>query len=67
MLGVLTMDDAAKLSRLMFEARESLSMWRDVVESQTGKTDHYTTKLIARIDEYRAERGWPANGFGGES
>jgi glutamine synthetase len=56
----------AELSRLLFEARESVEMWADVVEARTGKADNYTRGLVARIDAYRAERGWSPHGFGGE-
>lgn len=60
------MSEAARLSRLLFQARESLDMWRDVVEIRTGKTDAYTRGLVQQIDDYRAEKGWPADGWGGE-
>ena len=54
------------LSRLMFEARESLSMLADIVDSQTGRADRYTRSLVERIDSYRESRGWNPDGFGGE-
>jgi hypothetical protein len=60
------MSDAARLSRLLFSARESIEMWADVVESRTGKRDEYNRRLVAEIDEYRAEQGWSPHGFGGE-
>jgi hypothetical protein len=56
-----------RLSRMLFEAREHLSMWSDVVEIRSGTKDVSLTRLIAEIDAYRAERGWSPNGFGGES
>jgi transcriptional regulator with XRE-family HTH domain len=59
--------DAVRLSRLLFEARESLQMWADSVESRSGQPDHYTRALVRQIDEFRAERGWSPQGFGGES
>jgi hypothetical protein len=59
--------DPVELSKLLFEARESLSMWADVVESRAGKPDDSTRGLIARIDHYRAERGWDPDGFGNEA
>jgi hypothetical protein len=61
------MDDAARLSKLLFSARESLSMWADVVESRSGRPDQYTRRLVAEIDAYRAEQGWNPDGFGGET
>lgn len=59
--------DAARLSRLLFEARESLEMWADVVEARTSRADEYTRGLVARIDGYRAGRGWSPHGLGGEA
>lgn len=59
--------EAQQLSALLYQARESLEMWADVVESRAGQPDSYTRGLVRQIDEYRAERGWPANGWGGES
>jgi hypothetical protein len=56
----------AELSKLLFEARDSLEMWAAVVEGRTGRTDVYTRGLVAKIDRYRATRGWPATGFGAE-
>lgn len=61
------MNDAAELSRLLFEAREQIDMWADVVEARTSKPANYTRDLVKRIDLYRAERGWSPHGFGGES
>lgn len=61
------MAEARRLSGLLWEARESLSMWADVVEGQSGRTDVYTRGLVERIDVYRGERGWSPNGFGGET
>lgn len=60
------MSEAERLSSLLFQARESLSMWADVVETRVGKPDLYTRRLIAELDAYRAERGWSPHGFGGE-
>lgn len=56
----------AELSRLLFMAREHLSMWLDVVEKRTGKIDRTVVETIAGLDQYRAERGWNPHGFGGE-
>lgn len=58
--------DAPELSRLLFEAREQIEMWSDVVEGRSGKPSRYTRDLVKRIDLYRAERGWSPDGFGGE-
>jgi hypothetical protein len=60
------MGDAARLSRMLFEARERVDMARDMVEIRTGKTDEWARRLVAEIDAYRAERGWSPHGFGGE-
>lgn len=57
---------AADLSRTLFGAREQISMWTDVVERRTGKTSTHTRALVAKIDAYRAQRGWSPHGFGGE-
>lgn len=59
--------EAQRVSRMLWGARESLSMWADVVEWRTGKTDQWTRRQIADIDTYRAEKGWSASGFGRES
>lgn len=56
---------AQELSKLLFEARESLDMWADVVRAQY-KDDPYLRDLIARIDAYRAAQGWRSNGYGNE-
>lgn len=56
----------SELSKLLYEAREGLSMLADIVDSQTGKTDRYTRSLVERIDAYREGRGWCSTGFGGE-
>lgn len=58
--------DAARLSKLLFEAREQIEMWADAVGGRTGRSTDYLRGLVARIDAYRAERGWSPNGFGGE-
>jgi hypothetical protein len=59
--------DAARLSKLLWDARESIEMWADTVEVRTGQPDRFNRDLVARIDAYRAERGWSPDGFGGES
>lgn len=60
------MSEAARLSKMLFEAREQCDMWADVVETSTGQSDTTVRRLVAEIDAYRAERGWSPNGFGGE-
>lgn len=61
-----TVESSKVLSKLLFEARESLDMYADVVEARSGRKTPYLLELVARIDAYRAERGWSPNGFGGE-
>jgi hypothetical protein len=56
-------NETERLSRMLFCAREEISMWADVVE-RFGETADVQRRLIAEIDEYRAEQGWPAHGFG---
>lgn len=56
----------AELSKLLFEAREQLDMWADIVEVKSGVPARYPREVVARIDAYRAERGWSPDGFGGE-
>jgi hypothetical protein len=51
---------------MLFQAREDLDMWADTVRSRTGSDPASVRRLIAEIDEYRAERGWSPNGFGRE-
>jgi hypothetical protein len=64
-----TITDAARLSRLLFEAREQIDMWGDVVEARSGQHSarRYPDQVRDEIDAYRAEQGWSPNGFGGES
>jgi hypothetical protein len=58
-------NEAARLSKLMFEAREAVEMYSDIV-SQRLRPDPWLQRLLAEIDAYRAERGWSPHGFGGE-
>lgn len=60
------MSEAARLSRLLFMARESVEMWADTVERMSGRPDNHNRSLLAEIDNYRSERGWSPHGFGGE-
>jgi hypothetical protein len=59
--------EPAAMSRVLFMVRESLDMWRDVVEIRTGQRDDHTRRLIALIDAYRSSRSWSPHGFGGEN
>lgn len=56
----------ARLSKMLFEAREQCGMWADVAEHRTGQPATAVRRLVAEIDAYRAERGWSPNGYGGE-
>jgi hypothetical protein len=58
--------DSARLSKLLFEARELVDMWRNHVEYATGDVDNWPRRVRDEIDAYRAERGWSPHGFGGE-
>lgn len=60
------MNDSERLSRLLFLARESIEMWADTVERQTGKRDKHNRDLVSEIDSYRTRKGWGQHGFGGE-
>jgi hypothetical protein len=61
------MNDAERLSRLLFDAYEAVSMYADVVEARSGRRDEHLDRLRADITQYRLERGWSPTGFGGES
>jgi hypothetical protein len=56
----------ARLSRLLFHAREEIDMWADAVERRSGRTAAAQRRLIREIDQFRADRGWSPHGFGGE-
>lgn len=56
----------SELSKLLFEAREQIDMWGDVVFARTGQCPEHINSIRDRIDTYRAERGWSPHGFGGE-
>jgi hypothetical protein len=58
--------DNARLSRLLFAAREQIAMWAEVVEKRAGRPATDVRQVLDEIDAYRAERGWSAHGFGGE-
>jgi hypothetical protein len=54
------------LSALLFNARELLDMYGDTVFHMTDRKDPWVYGIRDQIDAYRAERGWPTNGYGGE-
>ena len=56
----------ARLSYLLFTAREAVEMLTDIVETRTRQEPTHLRELVREIDTYRAERGWSPNGFGGE-
>jgi hypothetical protein len=58
--------EAARLSKLLFEARELIDMWHTVVRSQSGREDDWSRRVRDEIDAYRTERGWSPDGFGRE-
>jgi hypothetical protein len=53
--------DNARLSKLLFEARELVDMLRVITHD-----DGWPLRVREDIDAYRAERGWSPHGFGGE-
>jgi 5-methylcytosine-specific restriction endonuclease McrBC regulatory subunit McrC len=58
--------EAARLSKMLFEARELIDMFGDVTELQSGQNDTWARRVRDELDEYRAERGWSPHGFGNE-
>lgn len=56
----------ARLSKLLFESRELIEMFTDVVEARAGKPDTWGRRVVREIDQYRAEQGWSPHGFGEE-
>lgn len=60
------LSENARLSRMLFEARETADMHADIIESQSGRPVPNVRRLVTEIDAYRAERGWSPNGYGGE-
>jgi hypothetical protein len=59
-------NENAKLSKLLFDAREAVDMYADVTESQMRRPADFLRRVVTEIDEYRAGRGWNPHGFGGE-
>lgn len=60
------MTEAEDHSKLLWDARESLNMFADMVEGSTGRIADRERDLIRQIDEFRTANGWNPNGFGGE-
>ncbi len=58
--------EAQRLSKMLFEAREEIEMWAEVVEIRTGRRAASTCRVLERIDGFRQEQGWSRHGFGGE-
>lgn len=52
--------------KLMFEGREQIEMWADVVEKRMGRAG-YVRELVKRFDELRELLGYWPDGFKGES
>ena len=59
--------DAPRLSKMLFESREAVEMYADIVESRTGAEDTWLRRLVNEIDLYRQQRGWSRHGFGNEA
>lgn len=59
-------EERQRLSKMLFEARETIEMFGDVVWVREGRADKRLEQLIAEIDSYRHEQGWSPNGYGGE-
>lgn len=57
----------AQLSRTLFQVREQLSMWADIVEGRAGMRDPQLSRVIGDVDKIRRDQGWSENGFGGET
>lgn len=64
--NALTVAGARELSRLLFEAREQVAMWADVVRRNGGADTSKADEVRDALDAYRARRGWNPDGFGGE-
>lgn len=60
--------DAARLSLLLWEARELIDMFADTMEAREPllAAHVYPREIRDKIDAYREEQGWSPNGFGGE-
>lgn len=59
---------AARLSRMLFEARELADMYGDILKARgLPSSPGWPHRLRDEIDAYRSEQGWSPDGFGGES
>jgi hypothetical protein len=61
------MTDSARLSKLLWEAREICEKYYHTTLGLHVKRDDSVLRVYSDIDDYRAERGWSPNGFGGET
>jgi len=59
-------NEARRLSKMLFVARESIEMFADIVENRTSRRSKDLRRQVAEIDQYRAEHRWSPNGFGNE-
>lgn len=60
------MSENARLSKMLYESREAIEMFSDMVEIRLGERDKYLDGIVRNIDEFREEKGWNPSGFGGE-
>lgn len=61
------MNEAQRLSRLLWDAREQLEMHADMMVARYGEASaSFTRQILLEVDAYRAEQGWSPNGFGHE-
>lgn len=58
--------DKQQLSRLLFESREIIDMYSDVIEARMGERDAWLDRVRDEIDELRRTQGWSPHGFGDE-
>lgn len=63
----MTPGEARRLSKLLFDCRELVEMYADVVEARTGRPVAWPRRVLSEVDAYRAEQGWSPNGYGGEA
>lgn len=59
-------NNAQRLSRILWDAREYIDMTIQTIERASGTIDYNSRRLRDEIDAYRSEKGWSPNGFGGE-
>jgi hypothetical protein len=53
-----------ELDALLWDAREQIAMWGDVVAHRFGRRDPSVDRVRDRIDDFRARRGWSPDGPG---